>query len=173
MASVDELESLVSLRDSGALTEEEFQAQKVKMLDSATHSEKMPIRTKILYSVGALMIVATVFSLINEGAFDSRLVSMIKGGQMPGCKEHTVEQVVNGFMGNPSWESGAGEGGVQFVNVSGDIMLHEKKVRALVQFKVNESEGAFQYNAFEANGVPQNNLMAMALMKKMCESVPK
>lgn len=97
-------------------------------------------------------------------------VAMVKGGNLQACPGATVEQMVNGFMGNPSWEAGSSEKSEKFVNVSGDITYAEKPVRAVVQFMVNEKNNAFQYQAFEINGVPQNNLIAMALLSKMCES---
>lgn len=273
MTSVDELERLVKLKESGALTEEEFQAQKAKMIGGSTeavapqsdgslwnpnaaanwsvifspvfgsylHAKnweslgqkdkaknsmlwvyagiavialsifykpemamgagfvfllawyflsakpqvqyvkeklnnqyvKKGWRTPILYAIGALIALATASVMFSEGAFDSKAVAMVKGGKMQMCELHTVEQMVNGFMGNPSWESGTGEGGVQYVNVRGDITLHDKPVRALVQFKVDEAAGKFEYNAFETNEIAQNNLLAMALLKKMCDGATK
>jgi hypothetical protein len=63
--------------------------------------------------------------------------------------------MVSGFMGSPSWSSGVTEDGDTFVNVSGDISVHEKKVRALLQFSVDQKKGTFKFNALEFNGVPQ------------------
>jgi hypothetical protein len=103
------------------------------------------------------------------GALDPA-VAMVKGGTLQSCPNATVEQMVNGFMGNPSWESDVAGNSVKFVNIGGDMTIFEKPVRATVQFVVDEEAGSFEYQAFELNGVPQNNLMAASLMAKMCES---
>lgn len=113
--------------------------------------------------------VAAILMLGGCGALDPT-VAMVKGGTLQSCPNSTVEKMVNGFMGSPSWESGVGENSVKFVNVGGDITLADKPVRAVVQFVVDEKAGSFEYQAFEINGVPQNTFMAAALMAKMCES---
>jgi uncharacterized protein YecT (DUF1311 family) len=55
-----------------------------------------------------------------------------------------------------------------FVNVEGDITFQDKPVRAMVQFIV-EGE-SFSFSAFEMNGVPSANLIAIGLLNKMCAS---
>lgn len=103
------------------------------------------------------------------GPLEDEKVALVKRGTLQLCPNSTVSQMVDGFMGDPSWESGADEDGVQFVNVGGDITFHDKPVHAVIQFTVNEKEGSFQYQALEFNEVPQANLLAMGLMAKMCE----
>ncbi len=85
------------------------------------------------------------------------------------CSQHTVEQMVDGFMGAPSWESGKSEGGQMFVNVEGDISYADKLVRGKIQFLIKGNE--FSFNAFEMNNVPSPNLIAVGLLRKMCDSV--
>ena len=84
------------------------------------------------------------------------------------CPNHTVKQMVDGFMGSPSWESGKSEGGQLFVNVDGNITFKDKPVRAKLQFFIDGE--TFSFNAFEMNGVPSANFVAIAMMNKMCES---
>lgn len=95
-------------------------------------------------------------------------VLMVKGGTLGSCPSKTVEEMVDGFMGSPSWSSITGEDGSNYVNISGDITFHEKSVRALIQYKLNKDE-TFEFNALEFNDVPQNALIAMGLQTKMCE----
>jgi hypothetical protein len=71
-------------------------------------------------------------------------------------------------MGSPSWETGKTGGGQVFVNVAGDITFHDAPVRAKLQFVVDGSQ--FSFNAFEMNGVPSANIVAAAMMSKMCEN---
>jgi hypothetical protein len=99
---------------------------------------------------------------------DSNEIKQVKGGVMQLCPSHTVNQMVQGFMGSPSWKSGKSEDGRMYVNVEGDITFHDKPVRATVQFLVQGD--TFSFNAFEMNGVPSANIIAIALLNKMCES---
>lgn len=103
-----------------------------------------------------------------KASFDSVEVKQVKNGVIQLCPSHTVEQMVNGFLGSPSWNSGKSADGKVFVNVEGDITFKDKPVRAMVQFIV-EGE-SFSFNAFEMNGVPSANLIALGLLNKMCAS---
>jgi len=78
--------------------------------------------------------------------------------------------MVNGFFGDPTWESDVTDKGIKFVNIGGDITYAEKPVRGIIQFTFSKDESSFKYQAFDINGVPQSQLIAGALLKKMCES---
>lgn len=108
--------------------------------------------------------------LLLSGCGDSPEVEMVKNGSLRSCPNMTVEEMVNGFMGSPSWESGVAEDGSRFVNIDGDITLHDKPVRAALQFLVDLEAGTFDFNAFETNEVPQPTYMALGLLDKMCEA---
>ncbi|SFE63184.1 hypothetical protein SAMN04487869_1122 [Marinobacter sp. DSM 26671] len=131
----------------------------------------------IIIAIGlifSLIIVTAVFESTNKSGFnlssDDPSVAMVKDGSLYTCKSHTVEELVNSFMGNPSWASGVSDSGVEFVNIEGDIMYANKEVRATLQLKINESEQSFEFQAIEMNGVPQNKMIANALLNKMCDS---
>lgn len=100
--------------------------------------------------------------------FDSGEVKQVKSGVMQLCPAHTVDKMVNGFMGSPTWKSGRSADGRVFVNVEGDITFHDKPVRAQLQFIIEGNN--FSFNAFEMNGVPSANLIAIGMLNKMCES---
>jgi hypothetical protein len=96
-------------------------------------------------------------------------VLMVKGGTLGSCPSKTVEEMVDGFMGSPSWSSLTGDDGSNYVNINGDITYHEKPVRALIQYKLNDDK-TFEFNALEFNDVPQNGIIAIGLQTKMCET---
>ena len=98
------------------------------------------------------------------------IIEMVKGGKLESCPTKTLDEMVLGFMGSPSWESGTAEDGSSFVNVSGDITYHEKPIKARLQFIVNEEDSTFEFNAMEFNGIPQMLLLTNALLTKMCET---
>lgn len=100
---------------------------------------------------------------------DSVDVQLVKGGTLGSCPAVTVEELVDGFLGSPRWESGVAGDGMRFVNIHGGMTFANKPVDALIQFVVDPDAGQFKFNALEFNGVPQNNLTAAALLTKMCE----
>ena len=114
--------------------------------------------------------IVAFLSLLIVGCGSSPEVEMVKNGSLTMCENTTIEEMVDGFMGSPSWDSGKSSGGQSFVNIEGDITFSDKPVRALLQFMVNEDEGSFNFNAIEFNDIPQNKLLAMGMLKKMCES---
>jgi hypothetical protein len=126
------------------------------------------LRTGMAATFGGLAVLALGWNVI---LVDSADVQRVKGGSLQSCPHATVDQMVNSFMGSPSWDSGTAENGQKFVNVGGDMTMHDKPVRALVQFMVDPADNTFQFQALEMNGVPQINLLAIGLMNKMCESV--
>lgn len=129
----------------------------------------MEIMNKKLIAFGGA--IGVLVSL--AGCGDSAEIKMVKNGTLQMCPGSTVDQMVDGFMGDPSWESGKSDDGKEFVNAVGKITLQEKPVTAKVQFLIDKKQNSFQFNAFELNDIPQNNLMAMGLFGKMCESAKK
>ena len=106
------------------------------------------------------------------GCTDSQEVQLVKEGNLQMCPSKSVNEIVSGYMGSPSWDSGVAENGTKFVNIEGDITFHDKPVRALLQFVVDDANGTFEFGALEFNEIPQNNLLAMGLLSNMCgESV--
>ncbi|MCL2658139.1 MAG: hypothetical protein FWD62_12150 [Betaproteobacteria bacterium] len=115
-----------------------------------------------------LAVVAVVLAACSDST-----VSIVKDGKLGICQTATVNQMAKGFMEKPSWDSGVSDKGAKFVNLSGNITLNSKPVKAVVQFIVNKEKNTFEYRAFEINGVPQNNFMANDLFMKMCASAEK
>lgn len=109
---------------------------------------------------------ATIMQVAIEGATPSQEIATIKQSNLGMCPTATVEEMVDGFMRDPSWESDITEEGIKIVNISGDITYADKPVRAVLQFFFSEDETSFEYNAFEINEVPQNQLIAGSLLTK-------
>ena len=118
-----------------------------------------------------LLLVLIFSSLVLSGCLpSSKEVQMVKNGKLDSCPSKTVDQMVSSFMGSPSWSSGVSAGEMHFVNIQGEITLHEKPVTALLQFSVDLNAGTFQYNALEFNEIGQNNFLAAGLLMKMCDA---
>lgn len=130
--------------------------------------QKKSFALPLLAGIGYMFVLGLMLTTFQDGALDSKEVRMVKGGVLESCPSHTVGQMADGFMGSPSWNSGSSNEGVKFVNVSGDIVFHDKPVRATVQFVIDGDR--FSFNAFEMNDVPSANIVAIGLLKKMCDS---
>jgi hypothetical protein len=97
-------------------------------------------------------------------------VDLVKNGHLSVNPNISIGKAVDGFMGNPRWESGTAQDGKEFVNVRGSIRYMEKEVEALLQFRITDrTAGAFEVRALEFNGVPQNHVTQIALIQKMYE----
>lgn len=98
---------------------------------------------------------------------DSEDIQLVKNGQLGLCPGYTVEQLVDGYMASPAWDSGTSSTGEHFVNIDGDVTYQGKQVRASMQFIV--SGNMFTFTAIELNGVPSANVLAASLLDKMCQ----
>lgn len=76
-------------------------------------------------------------------------------------------------MASPRWESGKTVSGQEFVNIRGGVAYLQKPVDAAAQFFVDRKAGTFAFQAFELNGIPQNQLIQQELIQKMCASASK
>lgn len=101
-------------------------------------------------------------------ACDSSEVQMVKGGTLQSCPDKTVEQMVNGYMGNPEWRSLVAEDGNDYVNVVGEISYNNQPTKAEIQFRLNKEKSSFQFQAWELGGKPAPDLVAAVLLEKMC-----
>ena len=114
------------------------------------------------------ILILAAFLLFAFGSLGSSAeVQKVQTGSLEACPKKTVKEMVDGFMGSPSWESVAADDGNTYVNVEGDIEYFEKPVRAVLQFLVVGEQ--FEFNALEFNEVPQNNLTAFGLLGNMCD----
>lgn len=101
-------------------------------------------------------------------ACDSSEVHMVKGGTLQSCPDKTVEQMVNGYMGNPEWHSLVAEDGNDYVNVVGEISYDNQPTKAEIQFRLNKEKSSFQFQAWELGGKPAPDIVAAVLLEKMC-----
>lgn len=111
------------------------------------------------------IIPAVVFALT---ACDSSEVQMVKGGTLQSCPDKTVEQMVNGYMGQPEWRSFVGEDGHDYVNVTGEITVNNQPTKAEIQFQFNKEKDKFRFNAWELGGKPATDIVASQLFEEMC-----
>lgn len=97
-------------------------------------------------------------------------VALVKSAYLDNCKQRTVEQEVNAFLGSPRWETGADSAGRDFVNVSGVVTYQGRLAPAVFQFLIDQDKRGFKYQAFTINGVPQSIYVAAWTLTQMCAS---
>lgn len=100
-------------------------------------------------------------------------VQLVKTSYLDNCKQRTVEQEVNAYLGSPQWESGADSEGRDFVNVGGTVTYNGKPVPAVFQFVIDKDKQGFRYRAFTINGVPQTIYVAALTLMEMCAAANK
>ena len=116
---------------------------------------------------------AALASLFLFGCSPDSRVALVKEGSLDECPKATLGEMVDSYIGSPSWEAGESEEGDNFVNIKGTVMYSEKEVDLVLQFMVNTEKGTFEYNALEFNEIPQNNFIAFGLLSNMCDEVTK
>jgi len=119
------------------------------------------------FFVGILALGGIVHTVRTGRSSEDRLVRIVKDGHLTQYPKVTVGRAVDGFFGDPKWESGTADDGSSVVNVTGKIQFMDRDVNARVQFVVHSSDSTFEVYAFEMNGVPQNDLMKFGLLAKM------
>ena len=115
-------------------------------------------KLKFIFMIVSLVLVAC----------DSSEVKMVKGGTLQSCPDKTVEQMVNGYMGNPEWRSLVAEDGNDYVNIVGEISYNKQPTKAEIQFRLNKEKSSFQFQAWELGGKPASDIVAAVLLEKMC-----
>jgi len=116
--------------------------------------------------IGAIFVLAVIPGIADFSS-ESANISVVKDGKLDAYPDVTVGQLVDNFIGNPQWSQFLGENDENFVNATGKVSYDGREVEALVQFRVYGKR--FLLNAFEMNGVPQDELMKATLFQKMYE----
>lgn len=98
-------------------------------------------------------------------------IALVQNGHFTNFPTKSIGQAVNGFIGNPVWESGTGVNPenkpIRFVNCRGAVTYMGKPVQALIQFVLSPDGQSFSLQAFELNEIPQNQEMIGSLIQEM------
>ena len=114
-----------------------------------------------------LVLTVAACALVFYSCMGTQEISEVQNGKLNNYPNKTIGQAVDGFFGSPSWECIKGEDGNKYVNVTGSIEYMGKEIQAALQFRIYENSNNFQINALEFNGIPQNEIMLMALLENM------
>ena len=125
---------------------------------------------KIVGWVGAIWLVVLAFTNLNLASEDwTDAVYEVKEGAFDFCPNQTVGDMVDNYMGYPTWEAFVADDGNTYVNVVGDVMYNNRNVDAALQF-ILYADDTFGVNALEFNGQGQNQIMIDNLLEEMCST---
>gem|GEM_PF-1830187 len=127
----------------------------------------LSVSTRIL-----IVLAIFVISVFSCGSSDSRIINIVRNGNLGTHPENTVGEAIDSFFDSSRWEATIGQDGRNYVNVTGNTAYMGKTVKTVLQFKVDSGDETFETSAFEINGVPQNMLMLTAFVEKMYGSIP-
>tara|TARA_B100000579_G_C22009953_1_gene479017 strand:+ start:68 stop:433 length:366 start_codon:yes stop_codon:yes gene_type:complete len=117
---------------------------------------------KIIFAMAAILIL--------QACGQDQSIQIIKNGSFNACGKANIGDLVNNFFDGPSWTAIESVDGRKYVNLEGEMTYDEIPADALVQFTAPLTEYAsFEINAFEINGVGQNQFMIGALVSAMCD----
>jgi hypothetical protein len=113
----------------------------------------------------ALLIFAPSAVINNLGISNNQTVNEVKNGYLTLYPDKTLGEAINGFFGNPKWESIKATDGNIYVNITGKITSNGQLADAILQYEIDNS--TFVFHSFEINGVPQNMLMYSQVLDEM------
>jgi len=128
------------------------------------------LRTTFVVAFTVASIGSAYYKIVhkNKKVTFTKEISMVKKGSMNSCPNYTVEEMVNNFMDKPKWEHIVADNGVDYVNISGIIMVYGKPAEGTLQLWLRD--GVFGFQAFEIEDEPQNESTASVLIEEMCKS---
>lgn len=127
--------------------------------------------TCIVGLVAVLAVVAAFFPDPETPDAEHPNIALVKIGYLKAYPNVTVGKAVDDFIATPKWKAIQGTDGKEYVNVEGGVQFRAKPIRVSIQFRVDRTSGSFEVNAVEFNDIPQSDLIKVALLTKMFESV--
>ena len=102
---------------------------------------------------------------------DNTFLLSVKGGHLFDYPDVVIEEVFANFFSSPTWKYFEADTGEHVVEFTGYCTYLEKKVKAKLQFIVEEGKDTFEVGALEFNEVPQNELIKNALLEAIYEDI--
>ena len=102
-------------------------------------------------------------------SYEDEIISIVRDGALHGHPDRTMGDALNSFLDDIEWEVVATEDFEVLVNVGGYLMYHDEVAWAVLQYWVDTVDLTFVYNAFEIDGIPQDNYMYFELIELMFE----
>ncbi|PLR95870.1 hypothetical protein [Bacillus sp. T33-2] len=104
-----------------------------------------------------------------EATKDNEFVLSVKEGSLSSHPDVKIKDAFANFFSSSTWKYFQAETGERVVEFTGYCTYMEKKVKAKLQFIVEEGKESFEIGALEFNDVPQNDLTKAALIQAIYE----
>lgn len=131
----------------------------------------------LLYMIGCENAAETVKKATNdieeaievETTKNSEFVMNVKNGTLNSFPDQLIGDAFEDFFSSGDWKYFQADTGEQVVEFTGFCMYMEEKVKARLQFIVDEDTGNFEVGALSFNEVPQNELTIETLLLAIYE----
>ena len=100
---------------------------------------------------------------------DNEFVLSVKEGSLSSHPDVKVKDAFDTFFSSPTWKYLQAETGEHVVEFTGYCTYMEQKVKAKLQFIVEEGKESFEIGALAFNDVPQNDFTIAALIEAVYE----
>ncbi|MED0665952.1 hypothetical protein P4T04_06425 [Bacillus badius] len=104
-----------------------------------------------------------------EATKDNEYLLSVQNGSLTDYPDVTLKDAFGQFFSSPKWKYFQADTGEHVVEFTGYCTYMEKKVKATMQFVVEEGNEQFEIGALDFNEVPQNELVKSALLQKIYE----
>lgn len=106
----------------------------------------------------------------SEMTKENPFVLSVKNGHLSEYPNIKIDDVFSNFFSSPTWKYFKSDKGINVVEFTGYCTYVEQKVKAKVQFIVDENSNNFQIEAVAFNNIPQNKLTKAALIRVIYEN---
>jgi hypothetical protein len=113
------------------------------------------LKQKNVYAVIWCVTFAVMLLLPANNLQRKDYVQTVKTGYLQSYADSTVGDLVDGYFANSQWQTIKADDGSYYVNITGDITYNGNQATVLLQYKMKD-ETAFEFQALEIDGVPQN-----------------
>jgi len=104
---------------------------------------------------------------------DNEYLLSVKNGSFTDYPNHPLGEAFENYFSSPKWKYFEADSGEHVVEFTGYCTYMEAKVKATLQFTVEEDGGKFEVGALDFNGVPQTELIKFALVESIFDETPE
>lgn len=136
--------------------------------ENTKYKNKTGILKKSIISILIVIVVLIVIGMFSDSP-DNEYVMSVKNGSFDSYPEILIGDAFDSFFTNSKWDYFVSDEGENVVEFTGGCEFDGEKVKALIQFKLDE-EGGFEATYFSMNNVSQNLLMMSGMIEAVMEN---
>ena len=147
---------------------EQIERKESYIKENTKHKNKTGILKKSIIGIVVAIVVLVVIGMFSDSS-DNEYVKIVKNGSFNSYPEIVIGDAFDSFFTNSKWDYFVSDEGENVVEFTGGCEFDGEKVKALIQFKLDE-EGGFEATYFSMNNVSQNLLMMSGMIEAVMEN---